>query len=115
MNPLMWSPSIEILGIGTQDTTQLLLTEDQYMVQALTSATRQKAFTDRIGSRRMIRRFECLDAARRCDSSETGSKLALMIADEVLRRLSIGSRLPQLLCGPSVGGRSRYTDVDHFP
>jgi hypothetical protein len=28
--------------------------------------------------------------------------------------VSIGSRLPQLLCGPSVGRRSRHTDLHHF-
>jgi hypothetical protein len=38
-----------------------------------------------------------------------------MIANEELRRLSIGSCLSQLLRGPSVGRRSRHTDVDDFP
>jgi hypothetical protein len=63
----------------------------------------------------VIGRFEYLDAARRCDSSETGPKLAIMIANEVLRRVSIGSRLPQLLCGPRVGRSTGHTDMDDLP
>ena len=35
--------------------------------------------------------------------------------NEVLRRLSTGSRLPQLLRGPSVGRKSCHTHVDDFP
>src|SRR5258708_6730788 len=115
LDALMWSCLIEILDVGTQDTMQLLFMKDQYVIQALSSNTPQKAFTDGIGSRRMIRRFENLDAARCCNTSETGSKLAIMIANEILRHLSIRSRLPQLLCGPSVGRRARHTHVDDFP
>jgi hypothetical protein len=94
---------------------QLLLTEDQYVIQALSSYTSQKAFTDRIGAWCVIRRGEHLDAAHVCDSSETGSKLAVMITDEILRRLPIGSCLPQLLGGPGVGRRSRHPNVDNLP
>jgi hypothetical protein len=50
--------SIEILDIGTQDTMQLLFIEDQYVIQALSSHTQEKAFTDGIGARCMIRRFQ---------------------------------------------------------
>ena len=94
---------------------QLLLTEDQDVIQALSPDAPQKAFTDRIGSWRVIGRFQYLDAARCCNTSETGSKLAIMITDEILRRLAIRSSLPQLLCGPSVGWRARHTYVDDFP
>jgi hypothetical protein len=41
----------------------------------------------------MIRRFEDLDAARYCDTSETGSKLAIIITDEILGGLSIAHEL----------------------
>jgi len=91
---------------------QLLFMKDQYVVQARSPNALQKAFTDRIGSWRMIRCFQYLDATCDCYSSEIGSKLALMIAHEIVRRVSIRSRLPQLLCGPSIGRRTRYTDVD---
>src|SRR5258708_32183090 len=55
--------------------------------------TPQKAFTDRIGSWCMIRRFQDLDAACSRNTSESGPKLAIMITDEILRRVSIRSRL----------------------
>ncbi len=112
---LMRSCSIEVCHIRVEDTVELLLMDDQHVVQALSSHTAQKAFTDRIRSRRMIRRFEDLDAARCCNTSETGSKLAIIITDEILRRLSKRSCLSQLLCGPRVGRRARHTDMDHFP
>src|SRR5258708_37963185 len=38
-----------------------------------------------------------------------------MITDEILRSLAIRSRLPQLLCGPSVGRSARHTYVEDFP
>ncbi len=93
---------------------QLLLMKDQYVVQTLSPNTQEKAFTDRIGAFRMIRCFKYLDATCDCYSSETGSELAIMIANEIFRRVSIGSGLPQVLCGPRVGRRARHTDMDHF-
>src|SRR5215469_8216121 len=113
MNALMWSCPIEIPDVGTQDPMQLLFTEDQYVIQALSPNTPQKAFTDGIGTRRVIRCFKYLDTARCCHASETGTKLAIVIANEILRRVSIGSRLSQLLCGPSVSRRPCHTNVDH--
>jgi hypothetical protein len=108
VDPLMWSRPVEILDVETQDTMELLLTEDQYVIQALSPHTQEKAFTNRIGSWRVIRRFQYLNTARCCHASETGSKLAIMIADELLRRMSIRSGLPQLLSGPRVGRRARH-------
>src|SRR5258707_6859187 len=113
MDTLMWSCLIEILDVSTQDTMQLLLMEDQQVIQALSPDTAQKAFTHCIGSWRVVRCFEDLDAARCCNTSETGSKLAIMIANEIFRRVSIGSRLAQLLCGPRVGRKPCHTHVDH--
>ena len=92
---------------------QLLLIEDQHVVKALSSHTQEKAFTDGIGSWRVIGCFENLDAARCCNASETRAKLVIVIANKILWCLSIGSSLPQVLCGPRVGRKSRHTDVDH--
>ncbi len=91
---LMRPGSIEVLDIGVKDAIQLLLLQDEQVIETLSSDTSQKAFTDRIGAWCVIRRGEHLDAARVCDSSETGSKLAVMITDEILRHLPIGSCLP---------------------
>ena len=111
---LMWSCPIEILNVSKQDTMQLLLTDDQYVIQALSPNTPQETLTDRVGSWRMIGSFEHLETACSCNTSETGSKLAIIIANEILGDLSIRSRLPQWLCGPRVGRKSCYTDMDHF-
>ncbi len=90
---LMRPSLIEVLHIGTKDTMQLLLLEDEKMIEALSPHTQEKAFTDRIGPWRMVRRFEHLNAASCGHASETGSKLAITITNEIVRRLSIGSRL----------------------
>ncbi len=76
---------------------QLLLTEDQDVIQALSPNTPQKAFTDGIGPWRVIRRFQYLDAAGCCNTSETGPKLAIMIANEILWRLSRGESPPAVV------------------
>jgi hypothetical protein len=99
----MWPGSIEVLNIGTKDAVQLLLLKDEQVIETLSTHAAQKPFTDRIGSWRMSGRFEHLDAAGCGHASETGSKLAITITDEILRRLSIRSRLPQLLGSLSVG------------
>jgi hypothetical protein len=111
----MWPCPIEIRNIDPQDTMQLLLVKNQHMIQALSSDTSQESFTDRIGSWSMIRCFEHRNTACYCNTSETRAKLAIMIANEIFRRVSIRSRLPQLLCGPSVGRRARHPDMDDFP
>jgi hypothetical protein len=95
----MWSRPVEMRDVGMQDTMHLFLMEDQYMIQALSPDTPRKAFTDGIGAWCMRGCFENLDASRCCNTSETGPKRALMITDEILRRVSIGSLHPQLLCG----------------
>ena len=97
-----------------QDTMQLLLLQDEQVIETLSTHTAQKPFTDGIGPWRMIWRFEYLDAAGCGHASETGSKFAITITNEILRRLSIGSCLPQLLCGPGIGRRASDTHMDHF-
>src|SRR5260370_18039739 len=89
-----------------QETMQLLLLEDEKVIETRSTHAAQKPFTDRIGSWWMVRRDENRDAAGCSHASETGSKCVLTIANEIVRRLSIGSRLPQLLGGPGVGRRS---------
>ncbi len=115
LNALMWPRLIEVLDISTQDTLQLLLLEDEQVIQTLASHTAQKAFTDGIGSRGVIRRFENLDTAGCGHARETGSKLAITITDEIPRSLSKGSRFPQLLCCPGIGRRASDAHMDDSP
>src|SRR5215472_18579871 len=109
----MRSSLIEVLDISTQDTLQLLLLQDQQVIETLSPHTAQKAFTDRIGPWGVVGRFEVLDATGFGNPSEGYAKLAIVIPDEVFRSHTIGGGLPQLLCGPCVGGRARHADVDH--
>jgi len=106
---------IEVLDIDLKDTIQLLLLEDEKVIETLSPHTPQKPFTDRIGPWRMVRRGEHLDAAGCGHARETGSKLVITITNEIVRRLPIRSRLPQLLGGPGVGRRSCDTHMNDSP
>ena len=82
---LMRSGLIEVLDIGTQDTMQLLLLQDEQVIETLAPHTAQKAFTDGIGPWRVIGRFQDLDAAGLGNPGESHPKLAIVISDEILR------------------------------
>src|SRR5438034_6127172 len=110
----MWPGLIEILDIGVKDTVQLLLLQDEQVIETLSPHAPQKPLTDRIGSRCMVRRGKHFDAAGCCHACEMGSKLVITITNEIVRRMSIRSRLPQLLGGPGVGRRSCDTHMDDF-
>ena len=106
------SGSIEVMRIGMQDTMQLLLLEDEKMIETLSTHAAQKPFTDGIGPFRVVRRGEYLDAAGCSHTRETRSKLAITIANEILRSMSIGGCLSQLLGCPDSGRGSCHADVD---
>lgn len=114
LDALMWPGSIEVLHIGMEDTVQLLLLQDEQVIEALSPHASQKAFTDGIGARSVIRYGEHLDVTRVREPCEAHPKLAIMITNEVLRPLAKGGSLPKLLCGPRVGRRACDADVDHF-
>ena len=86
---------IEVLDIGTQDTMKLLLLQDEQVIETLSTHTAHKPFTDRIDSRRLVGRFQYLDAAGCGHARETGSKLGITITDEILRTLTIGGGFPK--------------------
>ncbi len=111
----MRSCLVEVGHIGIEHALELLLLKDQRVVEAFLPHTPQESLTDRIGSGSVIRCFQYFYATGVCYSSETGSEFAIMIANEILRHLSIRSCLPQLLCSPSVGRRSCHAHVEHFP
>src|SRR3989442_744403 len=80
-----------MLNVSKQDTMQPLLTEDQHLIQALSPDTPQKAFTDGIGSWRVIRCFENLAAACCCNTSETGLQLRGILQIEVANAVDTAS------------------------
>jgi hypothetical protein len=112
-NPLMGSCLVEVGHILIQNTLESLLLQDQQVIQAFLTHTSQEAFTDGIGSGRVIGRFEYLDAAGCGNARKTGSKFAITIANEIFRCLPIRSRFPQLLGYPGIGRGSRHADMDH--
>jgi hypothetical protein len=87
--------SVAVVHICVEHAVELLLMEDEQMIEALTSHTAEKALTDGIGARGIIRRFEHLDVTRSSNPREAHPKLAIIITDEVLRSCAIGSGLPQ--------------------
>ncbi len=94
LDPLMWSGSIEVLDIGAQHPLELHLMQDEQMVEALPAHTSQKAFTDGIRSRGVIRCCENLDATRVHNTGEDRPKLAIVIPQKVFRPLSIRCGFP---------------------
>jgi hypothetical protein len=91
----------------------LLLVEDEEVVQAFLPHTSGEAFTDGIGSWGMNRRFEDLDRARFRYPSKARPELAIVITNQILRRLPIRGREPSLLRHPRIGRRSSDPDMDH--
>ena len=92
---VLWPGSIEVLNIGSQDSLELLLLQDEQVIETLATHTQEKAFTDRIGSWCMIRRFQDLDATRLGNPREAHTKFALIIPDEVFRTYAKGDGLPK--------------------
>ena len=106
-NTLMRPGLIEVLDIGTQDTMQLLLLQDEQVIETLAPYTAQKAFTDGIGPWRVIGRFQDLDAADCGHTRESHPKLAIVISDEILRPHTKGR-------GEAVGQSTRrWESVSH--
>jgi hypothetical protein len=103
---------VEVLDIGKQDTMQLLLLQNEQVIETLVTHAAHKPFTDGVGPWCVIWRFEYLDAAGCSHARETGSKFAITITNEILRRLSIGGCLSQLLCSPGIGRRASDTYID---
>src|SRR5215469_607727 len=97
---------VKVRHIGLEHALELPLLQDQQVVQAFLPYTSQKAFADGVGSWRVNRRFEQLDATGRRHSAETGSKCAVVITNQVLRHLAIRSRFPELLRHPGLCRRS---------
>ena len=110
----MGSCPIEVVHIGIEHALELFLMQDQQVVQAFLYDAPHKAFADGIGSWRMNRRFEQLDATGHRHSAETGSILAVVITDQILGGLSIGGGFSKLLCHPSICWRSCHAHMDHL-
>ena len=109
----MRSCLVEVRYIRIEDALELSIMKDQQMVEAFLPHTPQEALTDRIGSGSVIRSLENLDATCRRHPDETGSKLAVVIMNQILGCLPIRGGFSQLLGHPGIGRRSCHADMDH--
>ncbi len=87
--------------------------QDEQVIETLASYTSEKAFTCGIRLRNVIRCFENLDSTCLRNPLEALPKLTIIIPDEILRPLTIGSGFPKLLCSPGISRISCDADVDH--
>lgn len=108
----MRSSLVEVHDIRFEKAVQLLFLEDQEVIQAFSSHTSQKAFTDGIRLWGSVRRSKDVDAARGCYSREFRPEFAIIIPDQIIWRVSIGSRFSQLLRYPGIAGRARHIDMN---
>ena len=92
----------------------LLLMQDEQVIEALTSHTAQEALTDGSGAWSVIRGCEKFDVTGRRHPVETGSKLAVVIMNQILGCLPIRGGFSQLLGHPGIGRRSCHADMDHL-
>jgi hypothetical protein len=60
-------------------------------------------------------RTEDFTSARCCDSSETGSKLVIVITEQIFGGLPIGGGFPKLPRYPGIGRESGNADMNHSP
>jgi hypothetical protein len=70
------------------------------MIKTFLSDTSQEAFADRIGSWRMNGRFKNLNGTGGRHLSKTWSKFAIVITNQILRRLPIGGGFPERYARP---------------
>ena len=90
----------------------LLLAVDQQVVQAFLSDAPHIALADGIGSGCMNRRCKDLDTARFRHPSKARPKFAIVIANQIPRRLPIRGGFAQLLRHPGIGRRSCHSHLD---
>jgi hypothetical protein len=86
--------------------------QDEEVIQAFSSHTPQKAFTDGIRSRSSVRRSKDLDAAGCCHTGKMRAEFAIIVPNQVFGSFSIRSGLTQLLRYPGISGRSRHIHMD---
>ncbi len=111
-NPLMGSCLVEVDHIRIEHALELLLLKDQQMIQAFLTNTSQEAFTDGIGSGSVNGGFEQLDATGRRHASKARPEFAVIITNQIFRRLPIRGRFSELLGHPGIRRRSCHADMD---
>src|SRR5258708_34544098 len=110
----MRSHVIKVLHVGLEHAIHLSLMEGKDVIKTFASYAPQKAFTDGIGTRCVIRGLEELDGACCGHPCERWSEFAIVIVNEESGYLPIRRSLSQLLCDPCIGRSFRDSHMDHF-
>jgi len=87
--------------------------QDQQVVQACLSHAPQKPLTDGVSSGSVIGRLEQLDATGPRHPSKAGPKFAVVISNQIFRRVPIRGGFSKLLCHPGIRRRACHADMDH--
>ncbi len=91
--PLMGSGLIKVHRIGFEQPGELLFMKDQEVIQTFPSHTSQKAFTDGICLRRLVRRAKYFDATCCCHSCKIRAEFPVVISNQIFGGVSIRSCL----------------------
>src|SRR5215467_8793828 len=91
-HPLMWPCLVEVSHIGMEDALEVLLLKDQQVIETLLPHAPQEAFADCIGAGSVIGRLENLNPTRGDYPSKARPKFIIVITNQVLGCLPIGSR-----------------------
>jgi hypothetical protein len=89
--------------------------KNQQMIEILLPNAPGEALADRIGSWSAIGGLEQLDATGRRHSSKARPEFAVVITNELFRRLPIGGGFSQVLGHPGIGWRACHADRDDLP
>src|SRR5690242_1608611 len=111
----MRSCLVEVGHIRLEYTLELLLMKNQQMIETLLPNAPQEALADHIGSWSAIGGLEQLDATGCRHSSKARPEFAVVITNEIFRRLPIGGGFSQVLGHPGTGGRACHADMDDLP
>ena len=104
---------VEIAGVFLERAAQMVLTEDQDVIEALSTQAAQEAFADRIRPGRSVGRAEYLDACG--GPCEGRAVLGVVVADEVPRSFAKRSCVAELLGDPGIGGAPGHSKVYDLP
>ena len=115
LKALMGAGLVEIENILLEEAMELLLMQDQEVIQAFSSHTPQKTFTDRIRLGSSIRCSKYLDPSGCGHARKTQPKFPVIIPDEVFGCLPIRRRFSQLLRHPRISGRTGHIHMNHLP
>ena len=88
----MGASLIEMGDISVEDTSELLLVQDEQVIEALPAHTPQEAFTAAIGSRSAEGCSQELDPGPACHLRKEVAELAVVVTDEQARGLAKGCR-----------------------